>query len=404
MNHSLPTVAKLVSFFKRGALVSALLATVHVQAQDIKLAYNGDLSASPTAQSGKAAVLGIQAAIDDINAAGGVLGRRLTLVVRDDLAQPAKSIQNMSELIDNEKVVAVLGPTNSGNAMAWKRIPNEKKIISMQSNAQATDITKPLSAGADNYFFRLSMYDRAQAAGLMAYAKKGGTTKIGLLTETTGYGEGGLRDLQELAKVHGLTPLAAEKFAVSDTDMTSQLNKMKSAGVDTVLVWAQGTPMGLLLRSMEKINYFPTFLASAAADNITYFDAAGKTLASRAIFLRPFVNPDTPAQKKLFERIGSKLASPSAFIYAMQGHDATLLLAAAMRQAGSSDGPKVREALENLVVPVQGVMKSYNKPYSKTQREALTPADMKWVRWVDGNLAEYSDHVIKSLTAADMNR
>ena len=168
MNHSLPTVAKLVSFFKRGALVSALLATVHVQAQDIKLAYNGDLSASPTAQSGKAAVLGIESAIDDINAAGGVLGRKLTLVVRDDLAQPAKSIQIMSELIDNEKVVAVLGPTNSGNAMAWKRIPNEKQIISMQSNAQATDITKPLSAGADNYFFRLSMYDRAQAAGLMA--------------------------------------------------------------------------------------------------------------------------------------------------------------------------------------------------------------------------------------------
>src|SRR5438270_854125 len=82
----------------------------------------------------------------------------------------------------------------------------------------------------------------AHAAALMAYAKKSGSTKIGLLTETTGYGEGGLRDLQDLAKVHDLKPLAAEKFAVTDTDMTSQLNKMKAAGVDTVLVWAQGTP------------------------------------------------------------------------------------------------------------------------------------------------------------------
>jgi branched-chain amino acid transport system substrate-binding protein len=194
------------SLARRVAFAAGLLAAA-AQAQDIKLAYNGDLSASPTAQSGRAAVLGIQAAIDDINSAGGVLGRKLALVTRDDLAQPQKSIQNMVELIDNEKVVAVLGPTNSGNAMAWKRIPNEKKVISMQSNAQATDITKPLGSDADNYIFRLSMYDRAQAAGLMAYAKKSGTAKIGLLTETTGYGEGGLRDLQELAKIHGLTPL-----------------------------------------------------------------------------------------------------------------------------------------------------------------------------------------------------
>jgi branched-chain amino acid transport system substrate-binding protein len=389
---------------RAGALATTLLAAGLAQAQEIKLAYNGDLSASPTAQSGRAAVLGIQAAIDDINTSGGVLARKLTLIVRDDLAQPAKSIQNMVELIDNEKVVAVLGPTNSGNAMAWKRIPNEKKVISMQSNAQATDITKPIASNADNYLFRLSMYDRAQAAALMAYAMKSGTTKIGLLTETTGYGEGGLRDLQDLAKVHALKPLATEKFAVTDTDMTSQLNKMKAAGVDTVLVWAQGTPMGLLLRSMEKLNYFPTFLASAAADNVTFYDAAGKTLAGKAIFLRPFISPETPDQKQLFARVGPKLAAPAAFNFSVQGYDSTLLLAAAIRQAGTTEGPKVREALENLKEPVVGVFKTYRKPYSRTQREAITPADVKWVHWKDGNLIAYSDRITQLITPADTDR
>jgi branched-chain amino acid transport system substrate-binding protein len=392
------------TLLRAGAVAAALAAASLAQAQDIKLSYNGDLSASPTAQSGRAAVAGIQAAIDDINAGGGVLGRKLTLVVRDDLAQPQKSIQNMLELIDNEKVVAVLGPTNSGNAMAWKRIPNEKKVVSFQSNAQATDITKPLTTPADNYFFRLSMYDRAQAAGLMAYAKKSGTTKLGLLTETTGYGEGGLHDLQELARIHGITPLASEKFAVTDTDMTSQLSKLKSAGVDTVIVWAQGTPMGLLLRSMEKLNYFPKFLASQAADNITFFDAAGKTLAGKAIFLRPFINPDTAPQKKLYERVSSKLAAPSAYVFAMQGYDSTLLLAAAMKQAGSTEGPRLRDALEDLHAPVQGVFKTYNKPFSLSQREAMTPADAKWVHWDGDKLAAYSDKVTQSLTPADVNR
>ena len=100
------------------------------KADDIKLGFNGDLSASPSALSGQAATFGLQAAIDDLNKAGGVLGRKLALAIRDDLSQPPKSIQNMSDLIDNEKVVAVFGPTNSGNALAWKRIPTQKNIPS----------------------------------------------------------------------------------------------------------------------------------------------------------------------------------------------------------------------------------------------------------------------------------
>src|SRR6476646_1258225 len=147
-------------------------------AQDIKLGFNGDLSASPSALSGQAATLGLQAAIDDVNKAGGVLGRKLTLVIRDDLSQPPKSIQNMSDLIDNEKVVAVFGPTNSGNALAWRHIPNEKKIPVIGNVGSGTDITKPMSAGADNYMFRVSMVDREQVAALMAYVKKNPSTKV----------------------------------------------------------------------------------------------------------------------------------------------------------------------------------------------------------------------------------
>ena len=279
-------------------LGSALAFSSAAYAQDIKVGFNGDLSASPSAQSGQAGVLGIQAAIDDINAAGGVLGRKLTLVVRDDLSQPPKSIQNMSDLIDNEKVVAVLGPTNSGNALAWKHIPNQKKNPSIGCIGSATDITKPMGANADNYMYRVSMVDRAQVAGLIAYAKSNPKTKnVGFLVETTGYGQGGLKDLQELADAKGLKPVATEKFGVNDTDMTSQLNKMKAAGVDTVLVWAQGTPIGQLVRSMEKINYFPVTLTSWSSDNASFFDTAGKTLAEKPVFMRTITEDRTPKQQ-----------------------------------------------------------------------------------------------------------
>jgi branched-chain amino acid transport system substrate-binding protein len=394
----------MTKIFKRTVLVASVLAAAAASAQDIKLGFNGDLSASPSAQSGKAGVLGIEAAIADINAAGGVLGRKLTLVIRDDQSQPPKSIQNMSDLIDNEKVVAVFGPTNSGNALAWRHIPNQKKVISMGMIGSGTDITKPMSAGADNYMFRVSMVDREQIAALVAYAAKSGSKKLGLMGETTGYGQGGLKDLEEVSKMQGLTPLATEKFGVGDTDMTSQLNKMKAAGVDTILVWAQGTPTGQLVRSMEKVNYFPTVLSSWAADNITFFDAAGKTLASKPIFMRTIVNPTTPAQRKLYERTASKLAAPSAFPFVIHGYDATLIVAEAIKQAGTTDGTKVREALENLNAPVNGVMKTYTKPFSKTNHEGLTASDLAFVKWNSDQLVQFSDDVTKSLKTDDYKR
>ena len=110
--------------------------------------------------------------------------------------------------------------------------------------------------------------------------------------------------------------------------MTSQLNKMKAAGVDTVVVWAQGTPIAQLMRSMEKINYFPLTLTSWAADNITFYDAAGKTLAEKPIFMRTVTEDRTPAQQKLFDRIGRKLTAPGSFSFALHGYDSVMLLAA----------------------------------------------------------------------------
>src|SRR5262252_11020936 len=196
-----------------GAVALSIFASA-AQAQDIKLGFNGDLSASPSAMSGQAAVLGLKTAIDDVNAAGGVLGRKLTLVVRDDLSQPPKSIQNMSDLIDNEKVVTVFGPTNSGNALAWKHIPNQKKIPVIGNVGSGTDITKPIGAGADNYMFRVSMVDREQVAALMAYVKKQPAAKVGLMAETTGYGQGGLKDMQEIAGLQGINVVATERFGV----------------------------------------------------------------------------------------------------------------------------------------------------------------------------------------------
>lgn len=378
-----------------------VMSSLYAGAQDLKVGFNGDISASPSALSGQAGVLGIQTAIDDINAAGGLLGRKVVLVVRDDLSQPPKSIQNMSDLIDNEKVTVVFGPTNSGNALAWKHIANQKQTPVLGMIGSATDITKP-QPNVPNYMFRVSMVDRSQVAGLMAYVKAGGASKkVGYMAETTGYGQGGLKDIQEIGAMHGIKPEAVEAFAVADTDMTSQLNKMKSAGVDTLVIWGQGTPLGHILKSMEKINYFPTYLTSWAADNKSFFDAAGPQLAEKPIFMRTITDNYTPKQQQLYDRVKGKLPSPSAFGFLAHGYDAMMLYAAAVKQANTAEGPKVKAALENLQGSHEGYMKTYAKPFTDANREALGPADYKWTRWKDGKLVISDDPLTKSLKVED---
>lgn len=384
-------------------IVAAMCAAAFgASAQDIKLGYNGDLSATAAAASGQAAVLGMQAAIEDINAAGGVLGRKLVLVVRDDVGQPPKAIQNTNELIDSEKVAVVFGPTNSGNGLAWKHIPNQKKLPVMGVVGGATDLTKPTNPAADNYIFRVSMVDRYQVAALMAWAKKSGEVKAaGLLTENNGWGQNGLLDLQQIAQMQGIKVVAAERVGSNDTDMTSQLSKMKSAGVDTVFLWTNGTPTAQIMRSMEKLNYFPRVLSSWAADNMSFYDAAGKTLAEKPIFMRTLSDRLTPKQDKLRARVDAQLKAKSAITFTMHGYDGVLLVAEAMRQAGSTDGPAIKAALEDLAKPVEGMMKTYSKPFSKTNREGLSASDLAWIHWRDGRLEPYSDKVVQALAPAD---
>ena len=349
-------------------------------------------------------VLGAEAAVEDINAAGGVLGRKLALVTRDDLGQPQKSMQNMSELIDSEKVAAIIGPTNSGNALAWKHIPNQKKIPVIGAAASATLVTAPISESAPNYMFRVSMVDRNSIAALMAYIKKNpASKKIGYLVETTGFGQGALKDIEDIGKMQGLKPDCSEKFGVGDTDMTSQLSKCKAAGVDTVVVWAQGIPSAQVMRSMEKINYAPVTLMSWGIEQPSFNDTAGKDLAGRPIFLRTMTEERSPRQQKLFERVSPKMP-PSPFGIAGHAYDAVLLLSAAIKQANSTDGEKIKAALENLNAPVEGVMKTYNKPFTATDREALDAPDYRWVRWKDGKFAPFTDPVTKSLVAADYKK
>jgi len=124
------------------ATLAATLVTPMALAQgEIKIGYNSDMSATGSADFGVSALAGARYAANEINAAGGVLGKKLVIVPRDDTGSPPKSIQNTNELVNNEGVAAMLGGVNSGNMLAWMHISQQKKIPTISPSATASEIT-----------------------------------------------------------------------------------------------------------------------------------------------------------------------------------------------------------------------------------------------------------------------
>jgi len=386
-----------------GAALLTLGVFTAASAQEIKIGYTADQSGSGVAELGIAGRWGFEAAIEDINRAGGINGRKVVGVIRDDQGTPPKAIQSVNELIDSEKVVAIVGPANSGNALAWMHIPQQKKIPVISNIATATEITTRYAKQPQNYLFRISMVDREQSALLIAYAVKSTKNgKIAVMADSTGYGQGGINDSVAILKLHGIDPVAVEKFGPKDTDMTSQLSKIRSAGADTVIVYALADATAHVARSMEKINYMPTTLTAWGNLSSLLPKIAGK--AAERLIIAASTTEDTNARTRaLGERVRVNFPTLTTFPCTAQAYDAVMVLAQAIKQAGSTDGAKIAAALENLE-PVNGVIKTYDKPFTKTMHEGLSVNDFYLARWKDGNVVRYEDAVVASLTAADFKK
>ena len=401
IKHRIPSFAK--KLIATAAIVSFAVPAVY--AQDIRFGFNADQSGTGAAELGVAARHGFDLAIEDLNKAGGLLSKKVVGIVRDDTGQPPKSIQNMTELIDSEKVVAVVGPTNSGNALAWLHIPQQKKIPVIVPVATATDITKRYANDAQNFIFRVSMVDREQVALLLAYAVKSTKNqKIAFIADSTGFGQQGVKDLTEVLALHGQKPVAVEKFGPKDTDMTSQLAKIRDSGADTLVVYGLADANAQLLRSMEKINYMPTTLGTWGNMSTPLLNVAGKKLAEHIIFATSTAEDSNPRAVALAARVRERYPQMPTFVAAAQSYDSVMMLANAIKAAGTTDGATVASTLENALPDTQGVIKLYRKPFSKTNHEGLTVEDFQLAKWQDGKVTNYTDAITKAFKPADFKK
>jgi branched-chain amino acid transport system substrate-binding protein len=363
------------------AVAAAAMLSTGAYAADIKVGVIGPFTGG-SASMGVSMRDGVRLATKEINAAGGIDGNKIVLVERDDEAKNERGVQIAQELINNEKVAATLGYINTGVALASQRFFQEAKIPVINNVATGTLITKQFPNVAENYIFRTSAADNIQAPMIAKEAvEKRGLKRVAILADSTNYGQLGREDLEKALKVYGVTPVAIEKFNLGDVDMTSQLLKAKSAGADVILTYAIGPELAQIANGMAKLGWKKPMIGSWTLSMASFIDTAGKN-GNGATMPETFIQqPATTPKRKAFvdaylrdfKPKNGVIASP---VSAAQGYDSVYLLAAAIKQAKGTEGPKILAALQDLKTPVDGVVMTYNKPFTASDHEAIKAKDV----------------------------
>jgi branched-chain amino acid transport system substrate-binding protein len=194
-------------------------------------------------------------------------------------------------------------------------------------------------------------------------------TKVALFADATNYGASGRDDMLDQIKKQGnkLEVVTIEKWAIGDKDMTAQLLKSKSLGAQAILIWGIGPELAAVSNGMAKLGLKVPLIGGWPLSMSNYLDNAGAN-GNGTLMPQTFIEaPITPRAKGFIESYHkaygvTRIPSP---VSAAQGYDAVLIFAAAVKQAGSTDSLKIRDALEDLKEPVDGVIALWKKPYGK---------------------------------------
>lgn len=371
-----------------GLLCLATMFGCNKKSDEIKIGVYGPFSGG-SAPMGVSMRNGVKIAIEEINAAGGVLGKQIVMIDRDDEAKNERGGQIMQELLDKENVVAVLGPANTGVANASTQYTQQKKIPQIINLAAGAKVNEFFATNPENYIFRLAAGDDVQSKVIVNQALKRGAKKPALLCDDTNYGQNGREKMEAALAAAGVKPVYVGKFKIKDTDMTAQLQEAKAAGADVILAYGIGPELAAVSNSMDRISWKVPMIGSWTLSMSNYTTNAGKN-GNGTMMPQTFIESiaTSPKQQTFLKAYADKFKeSPiSSAVSAAQGYDSVYLLKLAIEQANSTEGPKIREALENLNVTYEGLTGTYNKPYSSTDHEAVKEANVLLGMVQDGKI------------------
>ncbi len=287
--------------------------------------------------------------VEELNSKGGINGVKIELIIKDSGASAEKAISFAKQLIEEEQVFAIIGPSTSGETMQIKNIAEEGKTI-LLSCAAAETIVNPVA----KYVFKTPQKDSFAAQRIFQTMKEMGITKIGVVVANSGFGKGGKAQLEKYAPEHGIEIVIAETYDRSATDLTSVLTKVKAQGVQAVVNWSIVPAQSIIPKNMRQLGMDVPLFQSHGFGNIKYVEAAGEA-AEGIIFpcgrllvadVLSSGNPQKDVLVKYMKDYESKYnEAPSTF--GGHAYDAFIILVEAIKKAGA-DREKARDAIENI--------------------------------------------------------
>jgi branched-chain amino acid transport system substrate-binding protein len=329
-------------------VVGVLLMTSWAQAAAIKVG-------AILAETGPAAFLGgpevrsLRMLVDEINAKGGIKGKTIELIVKDSGGSPEKAVSFAKQLIEEDKVFAIIGPSTSGESLNIKKIAEDGKTILISCSA-AELIVNPVSP----HVFKTAPSDSYAAQQIFMTMQKKGIKKIAVLAGNDGFGKAGKEQLAKNAPDFGITIVAEEVYDKSATDLTAIVAKLKAIPeIEAVVNWSIVPAQSILAKNIRQAGWEVPIYQSHGFANIKYAEAAGAA-AEGIIFpaSRLLVADALPAGPQKDFLLKYKNSYESKFdekVSTFGGHtyDAMTILAKAI-EAGGDDREKVRAAIENI--------------------------------------------------------
>ncbi len=344
-----------------------------------------------SALSGEAIKRGLSVAIDEINARGGLLGgRKVELVIRDEEGNPAKGVTAARDVIEREKAVVVFGGLHSPVSLAMLPVFHELHVPYMGTWAAATAITR--NGRTPNYMFRVSANDDIVDHFLSTYvAETLRKQKAGVILENTPWGASNQEGLGKwLAKV-GVNAVGFEKFNWGDPDMSPQLLRLKNAGADAVVMIANAPEGAQVVKSKAKIGWDAPVVSHWGISGGRFAELTGD-LSESVVFVQTytFFGKQSDVGQRVIAALKAKygVKGPEdilAPVGTANAYDAMHLVALAIDKAGTTDGPKLRDALENLG-EYRGLIKTYRRPFTPEEHDALSSSDYVLVTWRHGQI------------------
>lgn len=329
-----------------GALAGCGGGAKQANSNEIKIGGNFELTGG-VANYGKQAVNGIQLAIKQANANGGVLGKQITLVLADNKSEAAEATNAITKLITQDKVVAVFGPATSSNTIATVQVSQDNKIPIITPTGTSEKITVD-NGKVRPYAFRSCFIDPLQGTIMANFASNTLKVKTAAIyiDSSSDYSKGLAQSFETVFTQNGGKVLGKEAFLQKDQDFKSTLTKIKAMNPDVVFLPAYYEEVGKIIKQAREMGMTMPFLGTDGWDDSKVVEIAGAAPLNNTYFSSHYSSQDTDPNVVKFIEAYKKEYNQEPSVFSALGYDAGLLLIDAIKRAGSTEPEKIREALE----------------------------------------------------------